>query len=143
MDEQSIREHNESIRKEIIRLHKEEGKTLREISNMYQQVNIRYLSELINKPDSEPHPKAASLIGWIKYVQVPICPLHGVVHLGKCPGKKKRTSRPKTPGGWVNAKDPQRAAKQLASRAEYSLAELIIQLEALTNDTYLNSEEQK
>lgn len=35
----------------------------------------------------------------------------------------------RTPGGWVNAKDPQRAARQIVGRAEYGIGELIEWLE--------------
>ena len=126
----SIREHNKQIRNEIRRLYNEERLTLSQISARFNGVNKRYLSELIRFDDKEPHPKAANQLGWIKYVKIPVCPVHGVVHVGKCPGtsKPKKPRQKRTPGGWVNAKDPAKAAQQIMRRAEYSMDDLITEI---------------
>jgi hypothetical protein len=64
-------------------------------------------------------------------VEVMPCPQCGVVHIGKCPKKGAKKKRKRTPGGWVNAKDPERAAEQIAKRAEYSLDDLIYCLQVI------------
>jgi hypothetical protein len=66
-------------------------------------------------------------------VEVFPCPVHGVIHLGRCPDIKHPKQK-RTPGGWVNAKDPKRAAKQLLGRAEYTKEELVDALEQEVED---------
>jgi hypothetical protein len=60
-------------------------------------------------------------------VEVFPCPVHGVIHLGRCPDIKHPKQK-RTPGGWVCANNARRAARKILMRAEYTVDELIHEL---------------
>lgn len=82
-------------------------------------VNRKELCNMIKKDGYEPPAWVWAKFGLQVTKEVPLCPVCGVVHTKACPAKNKpRTIAPRTPGGWVNAKDPDRAYNQIIKRAE-------------------------
>lgn len=113
--------HNEAIRSQIRRLKKR--RSYPDLELIYG-INRKYLWHFVNTEGYEPPETVAAIIGWIKYKEVPICPIHGVVHLSKCPGDKPKPKKRRRRA--VSLTNAQSAAKSIvgADRA-YDIDELI------------------
>lgn len=87
------------------------------------------LWRILNKRDHHISPEVRRRLSDRNLVLVEACPTCNVVHIGRCPAsRKERSKKRKTPGGWVNARDPKRAARLIVSRAEYPIKYLIHEL---------------
>lgn len=128
MNGKDIEKHNEGIRNDLRRLYREMKYPKLEA---HLGINRKYLWHFVNTEGYEPPPPIAAKLGWVLYETVAICLDCGIVHLKACPHSTPKKKHTRTPGGWVNARDPARAAKQLVTRAEYDIDELIWHLSVL------------